>query len=62
METVDPTEWMYGTIVPSVMVDGNKSSAKIDKKREKARENMIVTLFIDGVNKGFKLLMRDLGK
>jgi hypothetical protein len=30
METVDQTEWMYGTIVPSVMVDADKSSVKQD--------------------------------
>jgi Zinc knuckle len=59
-ETVDRTERMYGTIVPSVMVDGDKSSAKIDDKRKKAREKMIVILFMDGANKGFKPLMRDL--
>jgi hypothetical protein len=35
METVDHTERMYGTIMPSVMVDGDKSSAKIDEKWKK---------------------------
>jgi hypothetical protein len=35
IETVDRTEWMYGTIVPSVMVDGDKSIAKIDKSGKK---------------------------
>jgi hypothetical protein len=36
-ETVDHTEQMYGTIVPSVMVDGDKSSAKIDEKQKKSK-------------------------
>jgi hypothetical protein len=60
METVDRTERMYETIVPSVMVDGDKTSAKIDNKQKTVREKMIVILFMDGANKGFKLLMRDL--
>jgi hypothetical protein len=60
METVDCSEQMYWTIVPSVMVDDDKSSAKIGEKQKKARETMIVMLFMDGANKGFKLLMRDL--
>jgi hypothetical protein len=37
METVDWTEWMFGTIVLSVMVDADKSGEKIDmewKKKE----------------------------
>jgi hypothetical protein len=58
METVDHTEQMYRTIVPSVMVYGDKSCANIDKKQKKAREKMIVILFMDGANKGFKLLER----
>jgi hypothetical protein len=32
IETVDWTEQMYGMIVPSVMVEGDKSSAKINEK------------------------------
>jgi poly-beta-hydroxyalkanoate depolymerase len=42
METVDCTVEMYGTIVPSVMVDNDMSSVKIDEKQKKTRENMIV--------------------
>jgi Zinc knuckle len=60
METVDQTEQMFGTIVPSVMVDADKSGAKVDEKRKKAREKMIVVLFMEGTNKGFKPLLRDL--
>jgi hypothetical protein len=39
METVDWTEQMYGTIVPSVMVDADKSSTKIDEKQKKQEKN-----------------------
>jgi hypothetical protein len=60
METVDWTEWMFGTIVLSVMVDVDKSGAKIDKKQKNAREKMIVVLFMEDANKGFKPLLRDL--
>jgi hypothetical protein len=35
MEIVDWTEWMFGTIVLSVMVDADKSSVKIDEKQKK---------------------------
>jgi hypothetical protein len=56
METVDLTEQVFGTIVLSVMVDADKSGAKIDEKQQKA----IVVLFMEGVNKGFKPLLRDL--
>jgi hypothetical protein len=35
METMDQKEWMFETIVPSVMVDTDKSGAKIDEKRKK---------------------------
>jgi hypothetical protein len=54
METVDCTEWMYGTIMPSGMVDGDKSSVKIDEKQKKVREKMIVILCMAEANKGFK--------
>jgi hypothetical protein len=60
METVDQTERMFETIVPSVMVDADKSGAKVDKKQKKAREKMTVVLFMEGANKGFKPLLRDL--
>jgi hypothetical protein len=60
METADCTEQMYGKIMPSVMVDGDKSSAKIGEKWKKAREKMIAILSMDGANKGFKLLLREL--
>jgi hypothetical protein len=43
METVDHTEQMNGMIVPSVIVDGDKSSGKIDKKWKKAREKMMAS-------------------
>jgi hypothetical protein len=60
METVDQTEQMFGTFVLSAMVDADKTGAKIDKKSKKAREKMIVVLFMEGTNKGFKPLLRDL--
>jgi hypothetical protein len=44
IEKVDCTEQMNGTIVPLVIVDGDKSSAKIDKKQKKAREMMIAII------------------
>jgi hypothetical protein len=51
---------MFGTIVLSVMVDSDKSGAKIDKKQKKARGKMKVVLFMESTNKGFKPLLRDL--
>jgi hypothetical protein len=35
METVDQTEWMTGTIVLSVLVDADKSGAKMTRSRKK---------------------------
>jgi hypothetical protein len=49
-KTVDCTEQMYETIMPSVMVDIDTSDAKIDKKQENTREKMIVVR----MNKIFK--------
>jgi hypothetical protein len=53
-------EQMFGTIVLPVMVDADKSGAKIDKKQKNQEKKMIVVLFMEIANKGFKPLLRDL--
>jgi hypothetical protein len=50
---------MFGTIMQSVMVDADKSGAKIDEKQKKVSKKMMVVLFTEGTNKGFKPLLRD---
>jgi hypothetical protein len=50
---------MYGKIIPSVMVDNDKSKDKADEKRLRAKEKMTVVLFMEGASKGFKPLIRD---
>jgi hypothetical protein len=40
-------------------VEKDKGTGKVDKKRMKAKK-MLVVLFMEGANKGFKPLMQDL--
>jgi hypothetical protein len=57
-----PDRAEFGTIVSSVMVDPDKSGAKIDEKWKKAREKMIGVLFMEGANKGIQATVERLGK
>ena len=60
MEMVDRVEEKYGSISPSVVVGLDKSKKSAKEKESKAREEMLVVLFMEGGHRGFKPMLRDL--
>jgi hypothetical protein len=58
---VERVERLYGTITPSVVAEKDKTAKRLDEvKASKAREKMLVVLLMEGANKGFRPLLRDL--
>ena len=61
MEMVDRVKTKFGSIVPSVVVGMDRRKNKSMKEKEsKAREQMLVVLFMEGGHKGFKPMLREL--
>ena len=57
---IENTEEMYGEIAPSTVADKDQQKKKAEEKMKVACDQMLAAIFMDGANKGFKPLLRDL--
>ena len=59
-DLVERVEKHCGGIVPSCVVDEMTGRETEAKKKAKVREQMLVVMFIEGMNRGFRPLVREM--
>jgi hypothetical protein len=60
IEVCERVERMYGDMIPSVIVSKDGGKDKKEVKGLNAKNKMLATLFMEGENRGFKPMLRDL--
>jgi Zinc knuckle len=60
VEVHERVERLYGEMIPGVIVSKDVGKEKTEVKELKAKNKMLATLFMEGGNRGFKPMLRDL--